>query len=169
MMTYKPSAEQNVVRVLENSVLVIEKLTTTDTGADTVSDTELNLKKGGIFASVKKLSAAAQYIVKTPTGIAGVRGTQFELVLNDDGSVKMCAVYKTTNADGGLVIVTAPGDPGTNLVGGQMLENGNPTPIPSGLMGALQMLSSAVRTIYIEVINYDYDRTKIIESKDISG
>ena len=45
MISYRPSAEQNALRVMGNSTLVIDKLTTTSSGADTVSDTELDLKK----------------------------------------------------------------------------------------------------------------------------
>ena len=44
MVTYRPSIEQNVVRVMSGSVLYIDKLTTISSGADTVSDTELDLR-----------------------------------------------------------------------------------------------------------------------------
>jgi len=87
MISYTPTAEQNVVRLTPNTTLAIDKLNTTDTGADTVSDTELDLKQGKIFASVLKLSGASQYIVKIPNGIAGVRGTKFSL--GADGSVNV--------------------------------------------------------------------------------
>ena len=170
MTSFKPSAEQNVVRVMGNSVLVIEKLTTTDTGADTVSDTELDLKKGSIYASVKKLSPAAQYLVKTPTGIAGVRGTQFSISLNDDGSIRNVAVYKTQNDDGLVLAITpASGPVQTYLIAdGQIWQPGNPNPVPmtTELRNTLQIIFSAIRTIYIEVVNFDYDHTKVLESSD---
>lgn len=170
MITYKPSAEQNVVRVMANSELVIDKLTTTDTGADTVSDTELDLKKGSIYASVKKLSAASQYLVKTPTGIAGVRGTQFSITLNADGTIKDVAVYKTENDDGLVLAITqASGSTQTFLItDGHIYEPGNPNPVPMPpeLKSVFQQIFSAFRTIYIEIVNYDYDRTKIFESSD---
>ena len=38
MITYKPTAEQNVVRLMPDTLLKIDKLTTTDTGADTKLD-----------------------------------------------------------------------------------------------------------------------------------
>ena len=170
LATYKPSAEQNVVRVMANSALAIEKLTTTSSGADTVSDTELNLQKGNMFASVKKLSAAAQYLVKTPTGIAGVRGTQFSISLNDDGSIKSVAVYKTQNDDGLVLAVTPASGPAQTylITAGQIWQPGNPNPVPitPELRMMLQTIFSALRTIYIEVINYDYDRTQTRESTD---
>jgi hypothetical protein len=173
LITYKPSAEQNVVRVMSDSVLVIEKLTTTDTGADTVSDTELNLKKGGIFASVKKLSAAAQYLVKTPTGIAGVRGTQFSIVLNADGTIQSVAVYKTQNDDGLVLAITdGSGATQTYLIStGQSWQPGDASPvqITPQLRNELQIIFSALRTLYVEVVNFDLDRTKILESTDVGS
>ena len=76
-VSYKPSAEQNTVRMTGDTVLAIDKLTVSDTGVDSVSDTELDLRQGGIYNSVKKLSGASQYLIKIPNGIAGVRGTLF--------------------------------------------------------------------------------------------
>jgi hypothetical protein len=170
MITYKPSAEQNVVRMMANSVLVIDKLTTTDTGADTVSDTELNLKQGSIYASVKKLSAAAQYLVKTPTGIAGVRGTQFSVTLNANGTINSIAVYKTQNDDGLALAITLPdGSTQTFLItAGQLWQPGDPNPVPitPELRNELQIIFSALRTIYIQLVNFDFDNTQKRSSTD---
>jgi len=80
----KPMAEQNVIRMSPGSMLAIDKLTYVDTGADTVSDTELDLRAGKIFTSVKKMSASSQYIIKLPNGVAGIRGTK--CLLSADGS-----------------------------------------------------------------------------------
>lgn len=170
MISYKPATEQNVVRVMAGSLLIIDKLTTTDTGADTVSDTELNLKKGGIYASVKKLSPAAQYLVKTPTGIAGVRGTQFSIVLNADGSIKSIAVYKTQNDDGLVLAITdAIGATQTYMISdGQLWEPGNPNPvtITPELKMILQEVFAGLRTAYFQVVSFDYDHTLQLESSD---
>jgi hypothetical protein len=80
----KPMAQQNVIRMSEDSMLAIDKLTVADTGADSVSDTELDLRAGKIFTSVKKMSASSQYIIKLPNGVAGIRGSSGEL--GADGS-----------------------------------------------------------------------------------
>jgi FecR-like protein len=77
--------EQNVIRLQADTVLAVDKFTFSQTGADTVSDTELDLRAGKIFGNVKKISAASQYLVKMPTGVAGIRGTIF--ALGADGSV----------------------------------------------------------------------------------
>lgn len=76
-------AEQDAIHVYQNTVLGVDKLLVTQTGADTVTDTELDLKAGKILGTVKKLSAASRYEVKIPNGVAGIRGTIY--TLSSDG------------------------------------------------------------------------------------
>jgi hypothetical protein len=152
LISYKPAAEQNVVRLTPGTTIVIDKLTTTDSGADTVSDTELDLQQGKIFASVKKLSPTSQYLVKIPNGIAGVRGTLFSI--SADGGV---AVFES-KSDGLVLSLTINGVTKTFLVApGQILDpsTGNPTSFPPGLDRALSNIFTALKTIYVEVVNYD--------------
>ena len=59
MISYKAAAAQNVIRMQGDTVLAIDKLMIANTGVDAVSDTELDLRQGTIFGSVKKLSAAS--------------------------------------------------------------------------------------------------------------
>ncbi len=66
-----------VVRVSEDTQMGIDKLTYTDTGADAVIETQLNLTKGTLIGSVRKLAAASRYEIKTPAGVAGIRGTDY--------------------------------------------------------------------------------------------
>ena len=173
LVTYTPSVEQNMVRVMPKSALGIDKLTTTSSGADTVSDTELDLKKGGIYASVKKLSPAAQYIVKTPAGIAGVRGTQFSIELNEDGTIKSIKVYKTHNDDGLVLSITAAsGATETILIkDNEMWTPGNPNPEPltPEIRRFLQEIFAAFRTPYFQYVSFDYDRTQVQESSDFGS
>jgi hypothetical protein len=108
--SYKPAADQNVVRVAENSVLGIDKLTAMQTGADVVTETQLDLKAGHIFGSVKKMTAASRYEVKLPNGVAGIRGTTYELWASGSGKVN----------GGSLVIslVASTGLPDTHALSG---------------------------------------------------
>ena len=84
-----PMLKQNVVRMSGDTVLKIDKLTAAEMGADTVSDTELDLQKGSIFSKVKKLSETSVFYVKIPTGIASVRGTSF--FISAEGNVSVLA------------------------------------------------------------------------------
>src|SRR6185437_858618 len=94
---YQPKAEQDGIRVFENTVLSVDKLSTTQTGADVVTDTEMDLKAGSILGTVKKLTPNSKYEVKIPNGVAGIRGTIFWLSASGilrvlDGSVVMAYV-----------------------------------------------------------------------------
>lgn len=157
MMSYQPSTEQNVVRLTPDTTLAIDKLDVTDTGMDTVSDTELNLKKGKIFASVKKLTGASQYLIKLPNGICGVRGTLISVTV--DGVV---AVYESTGG-GAVLSLVSNGVTHTYLVApGQLLDpaTGEPATLPADLSKQLENIFTALRTVYLEVINFTTDTTK---------
>jgi hypothetical protein len=71
--------KSNTLRIYESSVLSIDKLTSDKTGADEVSETQLDLRAGRILGNVKRLSAASRYEVKIPQGVAGIRGTTYEI------------------------------------------------------------------------------------------
>ena len=128
-MAYQPSAEQNIVRVKEDSILGIDKLTSMETGADVVTDTQLDLQRGKIFGNVKKMSAASKYEVKIPNGVAGIRGTTYEI--SADGLVRVTV---------GSVVMAYVGPDGTVVtqvvMGGQQFDarTGQITPIPNDLM-----------------------------------
>ena len=171
MISYKPSVEQNVVRVMPDTTLGIDKLTTTDTGADTVSDTELNLKDGKIFASVKKISGASQYLIKLPNGIAGVRGTLCYFSVAK-GALQEAGCSESHG--GGVVIslVDSSGGTKTFLVApGQLLNpaNGQPSPLPASLADALAKVFTAIRTVYFQMVDFSFDHTRCYVSPTQGG
>ena len=94
---FKAAVQQNVIRMMGGTELAVDKLTYSNSGAETVGDTELDLRSGKIFGNVKKISAMSKYEIKTPTGVAGIRGTDFALgadgsVICTDGSVVVSAM-----------------------------------------------------------------------------
>ena len=161
MISYKPAAEQNVVRLTPGTTLGISKLTITDTGADTVSDTELDLKKGKIFCSVKKLNGPSQYLIRLPSGIAGVRGTQFSIDVT--GKVE---VYHSTG--GGVVLsLILPNGTQVTLVGSGFSYDpatGLLTTNSGELADFLKELFSALQTIYSPIAFACIDNTYIYVS-----
>jgi len=138
--TFRPSSEQNVVRVWANTALGVDKLTAMQTGADMVTETQLDLKQGRITGNVKKMSAASKYEVKLPNGVAGVRGTLFDIQAT--GIVK---VYV-----GSMVVAWV--DPKTQnvttqtVMGGQSYDaaNNQVSPLSAASMGELQELGMAM-------------------------
>ncbi len=66
------------------------------------TETMLDLKSGEILGQVKKLTGNSQYEIKTPHGIAGVRGTDLDIlvVLMQDGTYQVTF----TSVEGQLVV-----------------------------------------------------------------
>lgn len=75
-----------VLRVTSETTVALDRLSFTDTGADNVIDTQLNLQSGRILGNVKKLAAASEYKVKMPNGVAAIRGTDFDIRVNMRGN-----------------------------------------------------------------------------------
>jgi hypothetical protein len=162
MESSKPSAEQNIVRLSGSTTLKIDTLTVTDTGVDTVSDTELDLQAGRIFASVKKLSDSSKYLVKVPNGIAGVRGTKF--TLGADGSAG-CIEHAVWLAFGGAgAPVTVQVNEGTQYDP----ATGQSGPLSPSTVNLLKEIALAAVTGYSETGPYarDYAREAHISPTD---
>jgi len=101
LLGYHASAGQNVVRIFDNTALGVDKLSAMDTGAGTVTDTELDLKTGHIFVNVKKMTAGSRYEVKMPNGVAGIRGSAVhffaEGVIWTGPNTRVTAAYMDSN------------------------------------------------------------------------
>jgi len=136
VMYARPSMEQDAIRILENTVLGIEKLNITHTGADRVTETELDLKAGKIFGTVKKLSAGSKYNIKIPNGVAAIRGTVYFVSSTGEVSILTSASQLQAAAAPGSMILAyiAPdGTAVTQIVGpGQHFDttSGQLSPIP---------------------------------------
>jgi hypothetical protein len=65
------------VELEQNSVLALDKLTSTQSGLGTIIDTRLDLRQGKLYGTVDKLLPGSHYEVKMPAGVATVRGTEF--------------------------------------------------------------------------------------------
>ena len=78
------------VRIMPNTTMKIENLSFVG-GADGDSDTMLNLQSGTVVGSVTKLSRNSHYEIRTPNGVAGIRGTDYALTVEAlaDGTYKV--------------------------------------------------------------------------------
>jgi len=68
-----------VVRLVENTTLGLDKMSYTATGVDTIIETQLDLKSGRIIGIVRKMADQSKYEIKTPNGVAGIRGTEYDI------------------------------------------------------------------------------------------
>jgi hypothetical protein len=160
-ISYKPSVEQNTVRMVGDTVLAIDKLSVSDTGVDSVSDTELDLRQGAIYNSVKKLSGASQYLIKIPNGIAGVRGTQF--YIKDTAE---CAAFKNSlvlSYFPKMAAVSGTAAPRTVVVGEGMGFNpqtGTTFTLSLDAINRANYVFASTRTMYLDLCNFTFDFTK---------
>jgi hypothetical protein len=155
MVGYKPSAEQNVIRLSGETTIKIDTLMVSDTGVDTVSDTELDLQKGRIFYSVKKLSSESKFLIKIPNGIAGVRGSQGFISADGKCGALVHPLW--------LSVVGSDGKPVTITVGeGQQYdpESGKSSALSPALLDLLGQVSLAARTSYVELSSYAFNRNQ---------
>jgi hypothetical protein len=90
---------ENAIKVIENSALEISKLAKDEKNGE---QTSLSLDKGRVFARVvKKLSRADEFLVKTPTAVAAIRGTDFVVSQTDNKSTIACLKGKVQVSESG--------------------------------------------------------------------
>jgi FecR protein len=89
-----------LVRLTADTTMAIDKLNFDATGMDTVIETQLDLKSGRILGVVKKMAASSKYEVKTPNGVAGIRGTTYDI----------SATTRAAVGEGSLVVVYVKAD-----------------------------------------------------------
>jgi hypothetical protein len=155
MSSYAPSSEQNIVRLWENTLLGIDKLTETQTGADVVTETQLDLKAGHIFGMVKKMSAASKYEVKIPNGVAGIRGTVYDI--SAEGVIKVLS---------GSVVLAYVGPDGTVVT--QVVSEAQQFDARTGVLSALPVTAQDDLRRYIRQVQAGLSPAAIPVSADMT-
>ncbi len=85
----------SAVRVNENSVLALEKMQQLGT-AEKDTDTTLDIRSGTVAGDVKKLAKASHFDIRTPNGVAGIRGTSWSITVTvSSGNVQLDQVTIT--------------------------------------------------------------------------
>ena len=124
------------VRITENTTMGIDRLTVDRTGADNVIETQLDLRNGRILGNVRKLAAASKYEVKTPQGVAGIRGTRYDI--SADGTVRVIegqiVVVYIVNGIASTATVNAGQQSRPPTTGGGQVEV---TPIPPAVLAQI--------------------------------
>ena len=108
------------IDVAENSNLQVKSLRTLRNGAKT---TDLATNRGRNRVRVRSFrNPASRFTIQTPTGIAGVRGTDFTVIVapsgetrvfTASGEVEVTAQFQTRRLTDGSYTVIAPGKPPT--------------------------------------------------------
>jgi hypothetical protein len=111
-----------VVRVTKDTTLGIDRLDVESTGIEKVIETQLDLRSGKILGNVKKMAAASKYEVKTPMGVAGIRGTEY--AISADGRVQVFSgtvvvVYIVNNIPQSPITLQGPSESMPPVADGQ--------------------------------------------------
>jgi uncharacterized protein YaiE (UPF0345 family) len=160
---HQPMAQQDVVRVGEDSLLGIDRLTSLETGADVINETQLDLKKGRVTGKVKKMSAASKYEVKIPNGVVGVRGTTYNITA--DGVIQVTA---------GSVVVAWVGSDGSTktqvvMAGEQFdIRTGQITRIAADVAKIVDKTVDAIGGAFAAPITYTADRNIVYLEPTVS-
>ncbi|MBD1871401.1 FecR domain-containing protein [Cyanobacteria bacterium FACHB-471] len=127
------------VAVAENTQLAVDQVATTPTGGQ---QTELSLQEGEVRANIQTFTnPESSFRVNTPAGVAGVRGTEFSVVVlptgetrvtTFEGSVEVTAQGQTELIQPGYFSQLTPGQPPTE-----------PRPAPGDTRLSLQFLTEA--------------------------
>ncbi len=121
----KPDQQDaGMVRLLGNSVLGIDQLSSEHVGDDLVEDIELDLRAGEISGVAGKPAAGAKYEIKFAKGIVGMRGASY----------RMTAGGLVTVMAGEAVVVTAGADGSTNI---KVVTSGNQFDPSTGMVSAI--------------------------------
>src|SRR5205823_1090735 len=120
----------DVVHMTEDTILALEKLSFSETGAETTANVVLNLQKGRITGRVNHLSGASTYQVKTPKGVVTTSGGVYDI--SADGLVRVVSGSVDATPNGGGPVQRVGEGQQLNLSGGQ------PGPIPAGDLDGLQ-------------------------------
>jgi hypothetical protein len=122
---FEPKATQNMVRLQRNTLLGIDKLTSLQTGTDTVTDTQLDLKAGRITGMVKKMSAASRYEIKLPNGVAAIRGTIYDIAITPASGANPVVSVQVTVLSGSVVFAFQRLDGSVQTIVVDMDQQGN--------------------------------------------
>lgn len=103
----------SIIRIKQKSQVVIASLV----NKDNMESTDLSLGVGKMLCKPKKLLKSEKFIIKTPTAVAGVRGTQFTVETDEkkttrikvyDGKVKVAKRIKKFDNNVDDVLEIAP-------------------------------------------------------------
>lgn len=127
------------LRVDADTTLKLDVLDIANIAERTVT-TQLSLGKGGITGNVvNKLTAASKYEIKSPSGVAGIRGTIYSISANGTLTVAKGTVNFTFVFNG--VTKTVRVEPGQQFKPGDAA----PSPAPKGIVTAIEAVGTALQ------------------------
>jgi hypothetical protein len=136
----------SAVKVQANTKLIIPTMDSIGAGRHADTETMLDLKVGNILGQVKKVANNSTYEIKTPHGVAGIRGTDFavSVTANANGSFNV-----TFSSITGSVLISGVGPDG-NVITRTLHDGESFTFTPTSASGATT--PAAIQTMLLNQI-----------------
>ena len=108
----------SMLRLAANTELKFTRLAIEQSPIEPIAQTEMELISGRVIGNVRKLPMGSSYVIKTPKGVAKVKGTVYDI--NADGEVIVLSgkVKSTDRANGKEVLIASGG----KYVGGREVK-----------------------------------------------
>jgi hypothetical protein len=108
----------SMLRLAANTELKFTRLAIEQSPIEPIAQTEMELISGRVIGNVRKLPMGSSYVIKTPKGVAKVKGTVYDI--NADGELIVLSgkVRYTDNASGKEVLIASGG----KYVGGREVK-----------------------------------------------
>ena len=138
----------SAVHVKANTTLAIPTMDKIGSGRSADTDTLLDLRVGDILGQVKKVSGNSLYEIKTPHGVAGIRGTDFAVSVVQDANNQFTVTFSSIT---GSVIISGLGPDG-NMITRTLTDGQSFTFAPTSTTGPAPTLQS-IQTMLQNQIN----------------
>ena len=108
----------SMLRLAANTELKFTRLAIEQSTIEPIAQTEMELISGRVIGNVRKLPMGSSYVIKTPMGVADIKGTVYDI--NADGELIVLSgkVRYTDNANGKEVLIASGG----KYVGGREVK-----------------------------------------------
>ncbi len=135
----------SAVKVSAETSMAIPKMDKIGKGSTAESETMLDLRSGTILGQVKKVTGNSTYEIKTPRGVAGIRGTDFKISV----SLLPGGGYSVTfSSITGQVFVSANVGPGGGTPTSVTLHDGQEFTASNALGAAVITIATVIMTQY---------------------
>ena len=108
----------SMLRLAANTELKFNHLAIEESPLEPIAQTEMELRSGRVIGNVRKLPMGSSYVIKTPKGMAKVKGTVYDI--NADGElIVVSGKVKYTDRTNGREVLIAAGE---KYVGGREVK-----------------------------------------------
>ena len=108
----------SMLRLAANTELKFTRLAIEKSPIEPIAQTEMELISGRVIGNVRKLPMGSSYVIKTPKGVAKVKGTVYDISADGELIVLSGKVKYTDRANGKEVLIASGG----KYVGGRELK-----------------------------------------------